>query len=228
VRVIRLSILVIVLSIAAAARATAGPDPQGLFVDLRLGGDRDDTRPDYAISGTTRRIGVALGYDWGRSGLELDVAVPEWHTAVYGSTFVFAGTSGALEKQGHTYESIQTVRRRAIDVTVLYRLNVPLNRRITLTGLLGGGQVYRPEHENPTLNEVLADGTRQNVSALSRTTSRDYLVAVTGLDFDVRVVGQLWVGPRFSLTMYPSLLDDSGSAPRGFVGRSALAVRWRF
>jgi len=225
---LRPPILAIVFCLAAAAGATAQPNPQGLFAELRMGQDRDDTRPYYAISGTTRRIGGALGYDWGRSGLELDVAVPEWHTKVYTSTYRFAGSSNAIEKQGHLYESIQTVRRRSIDVTLLYRVNIPLHRRATMTWGIGGGQVYRPEHESPVLNEVLPDGTRQNVYSLSRASSRDYTVAVTRLDFDVKVAGQLWIGPRFSLTMYPSMLDDSGSAPRGLVARPELAVRWRF
>jgi hypothetical protein len=88
--------------------------------------------------------------------------------------------------------------------------------------------VYRPAHESPTLNEVLPDGTRQNVYALSRTTSRDYVVGIARIDADVRIAGPLWIGPRLSLTMYPSLLDESGLAPSGLVGRAELAVRWRF
>lgn len=225
---LRSPILAIAFSLASAASATAQSAPQGMFAEFRIGQDRDDTRPYYAIAGTTRRVGGAFGLDWGRSGLELDVAVPEWHTKVYTSTYRFAGNSNAVEKQGHTYESIQTVRRRSIDVTVLYRVNVPLHRRATMTWGIGGGQVHRPEHENPVLNEVLPDGTRQNVYDHSRTSSRDYTVAVTRLDFDVNVAGQLWVGPRLSLTMYPSLLDDSGDAPRGMMARPELAVRWRF
>jgi hypothetical protein len=227
VRFIRLPVLVTVLSIAAAASVMAQPHPRGAFVDLRVGPDVDDRRDDR-ISGTTRRVGVALGVDWGRSGIELDVMVPEWHTEVSGSTYVFVGPSGSLQTHGHVYESSETVRRRSVDVSLLYRLNVPLHPRFTCTLLLGAAQVYRPEHRSGTLNEVLPDGTRQNVYAVSRTSSRDYVGGVTRLDADVRIAGHVWIGPRFTLTMFPSVLDESSSAPRGFVGRAELAVRWRF
>jgi hypothetical protein len=227
VGIIRLPILAVIVSIAASAAAAAAPDPQGLFVEVRLGQDRDDTRPDYAISGTTRRIGGAVGFDWGRSGVELGVTVPEWHAIVHERTALYVGPSG-LQQQGHVYESIETERRRSIDVTVMYRLNVPIHRRATFTWLAGVGQVYRPNHTSSTLNEILPDGTRRNVYAVSRTSDRDYLAAITRLDADVRIAGPLWIGPRLSLTMYPSLLDESGLAPRGFMGRAELAMRWRF
>jgi len=217
-----------VLLFAAPLHAQTATGLKGPFVDVRVGSDHDDTRPRYAISGVTRRTGISFGYDWGRSGVELDVTVPEWHTAAYRSTYVFAGPSNALEQHGHTYESIDTVRRRSTDVILLYRVNVPLHQRVALTWLVGCGQVYRPEHSNPILNDVLPDGSRKNVYDLSRTSSRDYVVAVTRLDADVRIAGGLWVGPRLSLTMYPSFLDESGLAPRGFVARPELAIRWRF
>jgi hypothetical protein len=219
--------LVIALSIAGAISATAQPYPHGAFVDLRVGPDVDDMR-EFRMSGTTRRVGVALGVDWGRSGIELDVAVPEWHTEISGSTSVFVGPSGLHQTHGHVYESSETVRRRSTDVSLLYRLNVPFHPRFTCTLLLGAAKVYRPQHESSTLNEVLPDSTRQNVYAVSRTTSRDYVGGVTRLDADVRIAGHVWLGPRFTLTMYPTLLDESALAPRGFVGRAELAVRWRF
>lgn len=226
-RFIRLPLLVTVLSIAPAASLMAQPHPFGAFVDLRVGPDVDDMRA-FRISGTTRRVGVALGLDWGRSGIELDVAVPEWHTKVSGDTSVYVGPSGLSQTKGHVYESSATVRRRAIDVSVLYRLNMPVHPRLTCTWLVGAAQVYRPARESSTLNEVLPDSTRRNVYAVSRSSSRDYLAGVTRLDADVRIAGHVWLGPRFTLTMYPNMLDDSGSAPRGIIGRAELAVRWRF
>ena len=227
-RAIRLPILAVTVSIAACASAAAAPDPQGIFVELRLGQDRDDTRPFYAIDGTTRRIGGAVGFDWGRSGLELGVMVPEWHADIRQNTSVYVGPSTSLQTQGHVYESIGTVRRRSIDVTLMYRLNLPVNRRLALTLLAGVGKVYRQEYESGTLNEMLPDGTRRNIYAFARTYDRDYIAGITRLDADVKIAGPLWIGPRLSVTAYPSLLDESGHAPRGFVGRAELAMRWRF
>jgi len=230
VRVIRVFSLLTIVSAAAAVSAVAAPHPQGLFVDMRMGHDRDDTRPAIEISGATPRVGVSVGYDWGRSGLEFDVTVAGWHTAVYESTYVYRSPSNGLQQEGHVYEEIKTVRRRSVDEILLYRLNVPVHRRVGLTWLIGGGKVHRPDRSNATLNEVLPDGTRRNIYSSERTSSGDwdYYVGVTRFDADVRLAERLWIGPRLSLTMYPSGFDKSGHAPRAFVARPELAVRWRF
>ena len=197
-RVIRVFSLLTIVSAAAAVSAVAAPHPQGLFVDMRMGHDRDDTRPAIEISGATPRVGVSVGYDWGRSGLEFDVTVAGWHTAVYESTYVYRSPSNGLQQEGHVYEEIKTV--------------------------------HRPDRSNATLNEVLPDGTRRNIYSSERTSSGDwdYYVGVTRFDADVRLAERLWIGPRLSLTMYPSGFDKSGHAPRAFVARPELAVRWRF
>jgi hypothetical protein len=228
VRCLRLPTLAIVLSIAASGTAAAQSAPTGFFAEARIGPDHDDTRYDYAIAGSTRRFGGAVGYDWGRSGIELDVAVPEWHRAVHENSYIFIGPSDALQQNGHRYESRDTRRRRSIDVSLLYRLNFPFSPRITGTWAIGVGQVYRPEHSNNTLSDVLADGTRKIVYDVSRSSDDEYLTCVTRVDLDARIAGGLWIGPRLSMTMYPSLLDESGRAPRGFVGRAEVALRWRF
>ena len=104
----------------------------------------------------------------------------------------------------------------------------PLDVVYGVEPLAGVGQVNRPEQTRGTLNEILPDGTRRNIYDVSRSSKRDYVAGITRLDADVRIVGPLWIGPRLSLTMYPSLWDESGLAPRGFVARAELAMRWRF
>jgi hypothetical protein len=227
VRVLQLPILVTVLSIAPAASLMAQPHSLAPFVDLRLGPDVDDVKA-FKMSGATRRVGVALGVDWGRSGVEFDIAVPGWHTDVTGTTEVYTGPSNFYQTRGHVYESSDTVRRRSVDISLLYRFNIPVHRRVTCTWLLGAAQAYRPEHETRTLTEVLPDGTRRNVHVVSSTDRRDYVAGVSRVDADVRIGGHLWLGPRFTLTMYPAFWDKNSLAPRGFVGRTDLAVRWRF
>lgn len=57
---------------------------------------------------------------------------------------------------------------------------------------------------------------------------RNYLAAAARLDVEFRVARHVSVVPRLRLTVYPSLLDDSGLAPRTIVARPEIAVRWGF
>ena len=59
-------------------------------------------------------------------------------------------------------------------------------------------------------------------------TTRDYLAAAARAEFEITIAHHVAVVPRLQLLVFPSLLDDSGFAPRAFVGRPEIAVRWRF
>jgi hypothetical protein len=51
-----------------------------MFVDVTLAPDWDDYYSASARApGATWRGGIAFGLDWGRSGIEFDVSVPQWH-----------------------------------------------------------------------------------------------------------------------------------------------------
>src|SRR5687768_6832644 len=114
--------------VAVVCLAVAPADAQTLsnthrtFVDVTLGPDWDDSEKDVTrASGATWRSGFAFGFDWGRSGVEFDVGVPQWHVNNLGPhRYQFVGPSSGWQRQGHFYESSSTVRRRSIDVTVMY------------------------------------------------------------------------------------------------------------
>ena len=142
--------------------------------------------------------------------------------------YQYVGQSFGYSQQGHFYESSSTERRRSIDVTVLHRVNVPLNRRATFTWLVGGGFVYRPDESTTVTNEVLPTGQLMEVNSNSRTSFRNYLAAATRFDVEVRVAHAVSIVPRLRLIAFPSLPDDSGFAPRMLVARPEIAVRWGF
>ena len=202
--------------------------PSRTFVDVPIGADWDDAR-NSGVSGATWATGVAVGFDSGRSGLELDVAVPQWHVKNWAvERFQYAGPSFAYEQQGHVYESSETARRRSIHVTLLYRRNVPINGRVTLTWRVGGAQVYRHEPFTSVTNEVLPDGSLVVVNTYNRTSTRNYLAAAAGVEVAVRITSRVSIVPRVLLTVFPSFLDDSGLAPRMLAARPEVAVRWAF
>ena len=110
----------------------------------------------------------------------------------------------------------------------MHRANVPVNRRVTFTWLVGGGFVYRPEQSTSVTKEVLPDGQLREVHADTRTSARNYLAATARLDVEFRVAPRVSVVPRLRVTAYPSLLDESGLAPRMLMARPEVAVRWQF
>ena len=226
----RIVVVVVVCLVAAPAFAQTPSSAAGTFVDVTLGADWDDTRSGgIRVPGATWRGGVAFGFDWGSSGLELGVGVPQWHVKHRGpDQYRFVGPSFGWQRQGHTYESSSTVRHRSIDVTLMFRVTRPLHRRVALSWLVGGGYVYRPTQEMRVDNEVLPNGRRVEANAHRSTSSRNYSVGSTGFDAEVRVTPRVSVVPRVRVTVFPSLLDDSGSAPRMFTARPELAARWRF
>jgi hypothetical protein len=117
------------------------------FVNVTVGADWDDVRSESTrASGATWRAGLAFGVDWGRSGIEIGVSLPQSHVRTHGPhRYQYAGPTFLWHQQGHFYESSSTVRRRSPDVSVLYRANIPVNRHVTFTWLAGAGYVYRRE-----------------------------------------------------------------------------------
>ena len=226
----RLIVVIVVSVVPASADAQTLSNLRRSFVDVPLGPVWDDAYSNSTrISGATWGSGFAFGFDSGRSGVEFDVGVPQWHVKdLPTQRYRYGGKSFLWAQQGHFYESSSTSRRRSIDVTVLYRANVPVSRRVTFTWLVGGGFVYRPEQFTSVTKEVLPDGQLTEVDSNESMSFRNYMAAAARLDVEFSVARHVSVVPRVRLTVYPSLLDDSGSSPRLIVGRPELAVRWRF
>lgn len=224
-----IAVLVVCLVVAPADGQTLS-NTRRTFVDVTLGPDWDDAYSDSTrVPGATWKSQFAFGLDWGRSGVEFDVGLPQWHVQNLGPhQYQYVGPSFGSERQGHFYELSSTVRRRSIDVTILHRANVPVNRRVTFSWLAGGGYVYRPEQVTSVTKEVLPDGQRSEVNTHKSTSFRNYLAATARLDVEFRVAPHVSVVPRLRVTVFPSLLDDSGLAPRMVMARPEIAVRWAF
>src|SRR2546421_1386558 len=114
----RLIVLIIVCLVAAPLYAqTASTNLRRGFVDMRLGPDWDDAYSESTrVPGATWGSGLAFGFDSGRSGVEFDVGVPQWHVKNRApSRYQYVGPSFGYEQQGHFYESSSTVRRRSIN-----------------------------------------------------------------------------------------------------------------
>ena len=194
---------VVFLVVTPAHPQTPSKTPR--FIDLALGADWDDARTN-GVPGATLASGLALGFDWGTSGVELDVGVPLWHvnTRTY-PPYQYAGPSYEGQQHDHSYVNSTTVRRRSIDVTVLHRTNVPINRQVTVTGLFGGGKVFRPEQFTSVTKELLPGGQLIEVSSYQGSSSGDYLAAVVGLEGEFKVSPRVSVVPRLRITVFPSL-----------------------
>src|SRR4030088_3561406 len=95
----------------------------------RSGRNWDDARSSsIRASGATLGSGLACGFDWGKSGVEFDVSVPLWHVNTLTYPYQYGGPSSEAQQHDHFYVDSTTARRRSIDVTVLHRTNVPINR----------------------------------------------------------------------------------------------------
>jgi hypothetical protein len=226
----RLIVVIVVGLVAVPADAQTLSNTRRAFVDVPLGPNWDDAYSDSTrVPGATWGSGLAFGFDSGRSGVEFDVGVPEWHVKNPApQRYQYVGPSFRWEQQGHFYESSSTERRRSIDVTVLHRANVPVNRHVTFSWLVGGGFVYRPDQFTSVTKEVLPDGQLTEVNRDTSTSFRNYLAATARLEVEFRVARHVSVVPRFRVTLFPSLLDDSGFAPRMLTARPEIAVRWAF
>jgi hypothetical protein len=219
---------VVVFFVVAPAEAQTLSGPRRVFVDVIQYPDWDDTHREK-VPGATWGTGLAFGVDGAKSGIEFDVGLPQWHVKNLGPyVSEYNGPSFEYEQHGHVYESSSTERRRSVDLTVLYRSNIPVNRRVTLTWLAGAGYVYRPAQNASTTREVLPGGQRIEVATYQRTSSRDYSAATTRLDLELRIAPHMSVVARIRATAFPSFLDDSGSAPSGLTARPEVAVRWAF
>ena len=226
----RLIVVIVVCLVAAPADAQTLSNTRRAFVDVPLGPDWDDAYNERTrVPGATWGSGLAFGFDSGRSGVEFDVGVPQWHVKnLAPQRYQYVGPSFRWERQGHFYESSSTERRRSIDVTVLHRANVPVNRHVRFSWLVGGGFVYRPEQVTSVTKEALPDGQLTEVNADKSTSRRNYLAASARFDVEFRVAPHVSVVPRLRVTAFPSLLDDSGLAPRMVMARPEIAVRWGF
>src|SRR3977135_420 len=131
----RLIVVIVVCLVAAPADAQTLSNTRRAFVDVSLGPDWDDAHHESTrVPGATWCSGFALGFDWGRSGVEFDVGVPQWHVKNFAPLrYQYVGQSFGWERQGHFYESSEMERRRSIDVTALHRANVPVNRHVTFS-----------------------------------------------------------------------------------------------
>jgi hypothetical protein len=224
----RLIVVIAVCLVGAPAGAQTLSNTGRAFVDVPIGPVWDDAYSNR-VPGATWGSGLAFGFDWERSGVEFDVGVPQWHVKNLGpQRYQYVGPSSGLDQQGHFYESSSTERSRSIDVTVLHRSSVPVNRHVTFTWLVGGGFVYRPEQFTSVTKEVLPDGQLIEVNTNTSTSLRNYLAATARLDVEFRVTPHVSVVPRLRVMAFPSLLDDSGLAPGMLTARPEIAVRWGF
>jgi hypothetical protein len=66
------------------------------------------------------------------------------------------------------------------------------------------------------------------VNTIDSSGSHSYLAGVGRVDLQIAVGSAVAVVPRLGMTVFPSLLDDSGSAPRMLVARPEIAMRWQF
>jgi len=226
----RLIVVIVVSVVPASADAQTLSNLRRSFVDVPLGPVWDDAYSNSTrISGATWGSGFAFGFDSGRSGVEFGVGIAQWHMKNWPTQrYHYGGPSYGSVQQGHSYESSSTARRRSIDVTAMYRANVPVNRHVTVTWLVGGGYVYRPAQFTNVTKEVLPDGQLTEVETRGDTSFRNYLAATARLDVELRVASHVSVVPRLRVTVFPSMLDDSGLAPRMLLARPEIAVRWRF
>lgn len=214
---------------AAPLHGQTAFERHGPFVGADIHPDWDDARNDLTrVPGVSWGSGIAFGLDAGTSGVEFNVAVPQWHVKSTQDRYQFGGPASGSLQQFHSYQSTTTVRRRSIDVMILRRANIPLNRHATLTWLVGGGYVYRPEQSTSVTQEVVPGAPLTVVDTHSRTFSRDYLAAAGGIDLEFSVVRHVSLVPRLRVFAFPSLVDDSGLAPKMFTARPELGVRWRF
>lgn len=225
-----LIVVIVVCLVAAPAGAQTPSNTRGAFVDVLFAPNWDDAYSDSTrVPGATWGSGLAFGFDAGKSGVELGVSVPQWHVKNRApERYRYAGRTFGWEQQGHSYEWSSTTRRRSIDVTVMYRANIPVTRHVTFSWLAGPGYAYRPAQYTVVTKEVLPDGQLIDAHTDRSASSRNYLVAAARLDLEIRVARQLSVVPRVRVTAFPSLLDDSGLAPRLLVARPEIAVRWGF
>jgi len=226
----RLIVVIVVCLVPASAGAQTLSNTRGAFVDVLFAPNWDDAYSDsIRVPGATWGSGLAFGFDAGKSGVELGVSVPQWHVKNRApERYRYAGQTYQWQQQGHSYEWSSTTRRRSIDVTVMYRGNVPVTRHVTFSWLAGPGYVYRPDQYTVVTKEVLPDGQRIDANTDKSASSRNYLIAAARLDVEIKVARQLSIVPRLRVTAFPSLLDDSGQAPRPLVARPEIAVRWGF
>lgn len=225
---VRLIIILVMCHVAAPLFAQPVATMNRRFVEMPIGPDWDDART-YGIPGATWGSGIAVGFDSGHHGAEFDVHIPQWHVRNYKPhRFQYMGPSYGWEQQGHAYESAETTRHRSIDFMAFHRTNTPVNRYVTVTGLIGGGFVDRPEQFSSVTTELLPDGARIEVNRSEDTKWRNYLAVGARLDVECRISPRLFVVPRIRFTAYPSIIDDSGLAPRFLTARPEISVRWTF
>jgi hypothetical protein len=219
----------ITVCLVAAPLAAQTPNPAGAFVDAFVSPDWDDAANSIThVPGATPRFGLAFGFDMGKSGFAFGIGVPRWHTEVRTYPYQYVGPSDGHFQQFQNYRLLQTVRRRSVDVTALYRAKRPISRLFTFTWVVGLGFVSRPEQVIDLTNEVQPDGQLNAVDAHAINSSRDYAAGIGGLDAEFAIAPHVCVVPRVRATVFPSFLDDSGSAPRVLTARPEVAVRWRF
>ena len=224
------SLLLVVLAVhcaTVAANTQGRVNRDGVFIDAQVGPDWDDLYY-RSTPGATWRFGFGAGLDWGLSGIEVNFSVPEWHATTEVDRFRYVGPSFGYEQQGHFYESSTRIRRRSIDVALLYRRNVNFSRHASFTWLVGGAHVSRPEEVRIVTREVVGEGELNEVNRFERTSWRNYLAATARIDLDVKIGPRISLVPRLRVVVFPSFLDDSGLAPRIVVARPEVAARWRF
>lgn len=222
------------LAVAGRAQAQTPPGRLRIFAAAQFGPNWDDVRyQTLHIPGHVPESGISVGLESARAGIEVDVNVPSaWHVRQSGPRrYRYVGQTYKYQQQGHFYESTTTTRHRSTEMAILYRRNLHPRRissLLTMTWLVGAASVLRPNESARVTKEVMADGSPVEVDRHQDRSSRDYLAGVGGLDAAVKLSAHLAIVARLRVTAFPSMLDDSGSAPRAFMAHPQIAVRWTF
>ena len=224
--------LVMLVSVIGVGTAHAQTPPDGfrVFVASHAGPKWDDLYQQSRRT-TTPVVegGVSLGIESPTAGVEVSLSVSDWHEKRNApQRFRYVGPTSGFMQQGHSYEYVNTFRRRSPEVDVLFRKNRQVREAVTMTWVVGGAYAFRPEEYAQITNEVLPDDTLVEVHRQAGRSTRNYFAAVAGLEATVRVSRNLAIVPRLRLTAFPNLMDESTQAPRHFVVRPQVAVRWTF
>src|SRR4051812_12887718 len=102
--------VVLICFVPGVANAQIASESPHRFVDLTIGADWDDAHNDSVRApGATWASGFSLGIDSKKSGVEIDVTVPQWHVKSSApQRYQYVGPSAGYTQHGHFYEASST------------------------------------------------------------------------------------------------------------------------
>lgn len=210
----------------AAAQVAGGTHR---FIDVAVGGAYGDS----PMPGIVPSMGIAFGVMSERHGLQFEFDVSGSHEENSGPyRYQYPFPSSQYLKQGHSYEDSTLTKTRSLSATALYARRIHAGGRMRAAFLLGGGTVSTPSQRTFVTKEVLPDGSRVVVDSSQFAFAERHLVAVVGIDADVRMSRHLSIVPSVRLFVFPfdmvaDIVDNSGSGQYFLIGPQ-VSLRWRF